>query len=277
MHNNTDEFGVSVICPTYNASNYIQRTINSLLDQVEPASEIIFSDDGSTDDTFLILKNNKTKFLDLNIDIKLLNNKHKGPGAARNAAIIESTQKWIAFLDADDTWKNEKLFLIKNSIKNNKEINFVVHWEEYIRFNNKSSILNHGNINNHNSSIPKELFKRNIFSTSAIVCKKINLINAGLFDITLPNGQDYDLWLKMSPDIKLKVIPKVLGVYYEEEGSITSRPYYQRVVSELRILWKHKNKGNVKLFLFKFFKIIISKQWYFSLRNVILKNKSHSY
>ena len=54
--------GISVVCPTYNSSAYIQRTINSLLSQIEFPQEIIFSDDGSSDDTMNILENNRTSF-----------------------------------------------------------------------------------------------------------------------------------------------------------------------------------------------------------------------
>ena len=58
---------ISVICPTYNSSLHIKRAMNSLLDQTEIPYEVIFSDDGSTDDTITIINNYKEyKFLQKN-------------------------------------------------------------------------------------------------------------------------------------------------------------------------------------------------------------------
>ena len=58
---------ISVICPTYNSSLHIKRAMNSLLDQTEIPYEVIFSDDGSTDDTITIINNYKEKFSKKNI------------------------------------------------------------------------------------------------------------------------------------------------------------------------------------------------------------------
>ena len=50
LEKDVGQYGISVVCPTYNCSNYIQRTIDSLLNQTELPEEVIFSDDGSGDD-----------------------------------------------------------------------------------------------------------------------------------------------------------------------------------------------------------------------------------
>ena len=50
----------------------------------------------------------------------------------------------------------------------------------------------------------------------------------GGFDGTFPSGQDYELWLRLSPFINLGLINEVLGVYVEREGNISSRPYSRR-------------------------------------------------
>tara|TARA_Y100000590_G_scaffold470720_1_gene668414 strand:- start:3304 stop:4137 length:834 start_codon:yes stop_codon:yes gene_type:complete len=277
MHNIEHKNGISVVCPTYNSDNYIQRTINSLVDQSIAADEIIFSDDGSDDKTINILKKNELKFTSSNTKLKILINNHKGPGAARNAGILNATYPWIAFLDSDDIWHKQKLEIVKKQINDFPEKNFFIHWEKYVRDRSNSSSLKHGIEYNKNFSLSKQLYKKNFFSTSAVICKKSLLKKVGLFDTTLPNGQDYDLWLKLTPIIKLQIIPEFLGTYIEEKNSITARPYYKRVISEVRIALRHKNKGGIKLFIIKLFKIVFSKQWIYSLFNLIFNQKKHNY
>ena len=77
--------------------------------------------------------------------------------------------------------------------------------------------------------------------------------------------------------MNLFVIKEVLGSYYEEQNSISSKPYYQRIKSELVIANKHKSKTNSFLFILKIIKIIINKQWLFTFVNIILKLKGHSF
>ena len=70
MHN--DE--ITVVCPTYNSSHYINRAIQSILSQEDPPSEVVFSDDGSKDETVSIIEKNRSKFEKLNIDLIILQN-----------------------------------------------------------------------------------------------------------------------------------------------------------------------------------------------------------
>ena len=62
---------------------------------------------------------------------KILKNHHKGPGNARNEGIINAQNNWIAFLDSDDTWSENKISEIKKVILLNKNVNFIVHYELY--------------------------------------------------------------------------------------------------------------------------------------------------
>ena len=107
------QYGISVVCPTYNCSAYIQRTIDSILSQTELPEEVIFSDDGSRDDTVYIIEKNRARFEKSGIRLHIGRNVHQGPGAARNDGVFKASQPWLAFLDADDVWKNEKIFYSK--------------------------------------------------------------------------------------------------------------------------------------------------------------------
>mgnify|MGYP001156741618 CR=1 FL=1 len=251
-----DKIFFSVICPTYNSANFIEQNFNSLLNQKYQNFEIIYIDDGSSDNTVEILKKliqNRSKFT-------ILKQANKGPSSARNLGIKKSNGNWIALIDSDDTWNSLKLDKINQAILKNIKTNFIVHWEKFNKLNGKSLILKHGFVTKNNLLFQKSLYNRNFLSTSAVVFNKELIFTHGGFDETLPNAQDYDLWLKLAPDIKLYIIKEVLGEYNETTNSITLRPYFKRILSELKIAFKYRKYDN--FYLIKILKILFSKRWF---------------
>ena len=100
------EFKVSVITPSYNSEKYISKTIESVQAQGYQNWEMVIVDDCSTDKTCEIVQT----FSEKDPRIKLLRQeKNAGAGAARTRAMRASTGRFIAYLDADDIWKPEKL------------------------------------------------------------------------------------------------------------------------------------------------------------------------
>jgi succinoglycan biosynthesis protein ExoO len=95
---------VSVIIAAYNVQNYIERTVQSALDQQDVTVEIIVVDDASTDDTAKIVSH---------IDdprVKLLRRtQNGGPSLARNEALAVAKSPWIAILDGDDVFMPDRL------------------------------------------------------------------------------------------------------------------------------------------------------------------------
>ncbi|KAB1066526.1 glycosyltransferase family 2 protein [Tamlana haliotis] len=97
---------VSIITPLYNSEAFILETINSVIQQSYRPWELLLIDDGSTDDTLKIIQ----PYLDKYSNIKLLKNKiNSGAAVSRNKGIYAATGDYIAFLDADDLWKPNKL------------------------------------------------------------------------------------------------------------------------------------------------------------------------
>ena len=90
---------VSVIVPVYNVEKYLERCINSLVNQTLQDIEIIFVDDGSTDSSKIIIE----KYLNLHREkIKYYYKKNGGLSSARNYGIPHAKGEYIAFLDSDD-------------------------------------------------------------------------------------------------------------------------------------------------------------------------------
>ncbi|WP_037318214.1 glycosyltransferase family 2 protein [Salegentibacter sp. Hel_I_6] len=97
---------VSVIMPAFNAEDFIETAVNSVISQTYSNWELFIIDDASTDATFSIAK----KLAKEDFRIKILQNqKNSGTGISRNKGIKAAQGDFIAFLDTDDHWKPKKL------------------------------------------------------------------------------------------------------------------------------------------------------------------------
>lgn len=93
---------VSVVIPCYNAAEFLRETLESALGQTHAPLEVIVVDDGSTDDSAAIAGS-------YGPPVRVIRQENQGESVARNRGIDEARGDWIAFLDADDLWKPEKL------------------------------------------------------------------------------------------------------------------------------------------------------------------------
>jgi len=97
---------VSVLIPAYNAERYVAAACQSLVNQTEACFEAIIVDDCSTDHTVQIVQ----QICEADDRFKLIClPRNGGPGAARNVAIAAATARWVALLDADDTFEPTRL------------------------------------------------------------------------------------------------------------------------------------------------------------------------
>lgn len=112
---------ISVIIPCFNAEKYINRCLDSLFVQTIDKSlfEIICIDDGSNDDTFLVLTRYKEKYPELNLSIVRCEQNY-GPSHARNIGIIKACGKYLNFLDIDDVQTCDAYQKLLEPLKNNK-------------------------------------------------------------------------------------------------------------------------------------------------------------
>ena len=103
---------IAAVIPLYNKARFVTRALESVLAQTKAVDEIIVVDDASTDGSLDKVK----AFADPRL--RLLRRTEPGPGgyAARNVAIRAATSRWIAFLDADDTWKDDFIAEISDLI-----------------------------------------------------------------------------------------------------------------------------------------------------------------
>lgn len=106
---------LSVVIPTYNRSSTVGESIESVLSQTSPADEIIVVDDGSQDDTPATLH----QFGDR---IRTVFQENGGVSAARNTGIRQAKGNWVAFLDSDDIWYDQRLETLRRDLSGTSAI-----------------------------------------------------------------------------------------------------------------------------------------------------------
>lgn len=252
----------SIICPTFNSSLFIEKTLNSLLAQTYKKFEVIFSDDGSHDNTLEILENYRSKFYDIGVNVKIIKNEHNGPGYARNQGLKIAESDWVSFIDSDDLWSSDKLLKVNDFLKINNNYNCILHRQYFLGYNNKIKKYDFDKYFNFKLSVKKQLFRRNFFAMSAVTLKKELIVNEGGFNEIYQNAQDYDLWIRIGDKFKIFILPEYLGSYCERSDNITSRSYQKRIVNVLKILIKNRKDINFIILIVSILKVLFNKEWF---------------
>ncbi|MEA2049136.1 MAG: glycosyltransferase family A protein [Campylobacterota bacterium] len=206
---------ISLIIPTYNRKELLEKTLQSVLNQTVKVDEIIVVDDGSTDETSCLMKQYP--------NIKYIKQENKGVSSARNIGISKATNQWICFLDSDDIWEDYKLEKQIEFHKKNPNILFS-HTDEHWIFNGKT--IKQKKYQQKPSGF---CFKQNIpltlIGASTVMIHKSIFDTIGNFDETLVACEDYDLWLRILEKYELglineKLIKKIAG--HENQLSFTT-------------------------------------------------------
>ena len=113
---------VSVIIPTYNRAELLREAIDSVLAQTYKDFELIVVDDNSTDNTKDAVEGYTKNFQNIRYAV----NRHKkGASGARNAGIESASGEWIAFLDSDDIWREDKLRLQMSLAEKDNDVGLI--------------------------------------------------------------------------------------------------------------------------------------------------------
>ena len=102
----------SIILPTYNQSDFLKKSINSILSQTFQNWELLIIDNNSTDNTDNVIQS----FQDNRIKVYKINNQNI-LAKSRNLGIKKSTSSWLCFIDSDDIWYPKKLEITKKYIE----------------------------------------------------------------------------------------------------------------------------------------------------------------
>ena len=215
----------SVVIPAYNAEGFIEHALDSIRNQILQPKEVLVTNDGSNDDTALVVSKYSQKYPE--IPIALRSQENKGIGAARNNGLFCSTGDFVAFLDADDIWYPNKLACVDTVLKRDLDIGVVYHNEVVVDSSGKRNAIKYGAIQG--NSYRHLLYHGNRVSTSAAVVSRPLALQLGGFseDMRFNGAEDYDFWLRLAKDgARFHYLDQVHGEYRRRPGGVTERFEY---------------------------------------------------
>ena len=205
---------VSIITPSFNSEKFIAETIQSVQNQTYQNWEMIIVDDCSLDKTVSIAE--EIAVSDSRIKIFKLE-KNSGTGIARNAALGKTSGRYIAFLDADDLWKPEKL---------EKQINFLKNNHLPFTFSFYDCIDEEGKSLKKRVESPRNLSYKQLF-----FCNYVGNLT-GIYEVdyfekisisSIRKRQDWMHWLTILKKIQsAQPVPESLAYYRIRENSISA-------------------------------------------------------
>jgi len=233
---------ISIIIPTYNRADLLPQAIDSVLKQTYRNWETMIVDDGSTDETEKVVK----KYRDSRIHY-IAHQSNLGSSSARNTGIKKTKGQFIAFLDSDDEWLSEKLACQMQVFKNKSNHCGVVYTGGYMVKNNKEILAKSVEINL-NNFYEKILFK-NIVGSSTVLIKRECFDKVGLYDVSLINYQDWDMWIRISKYYQFILVNLPLIKYHIHPDQL-SENLAGIIEARKRILFKHRNELKKRRFVY---------------------------
>ena len=258
MSKNENKYKISVVIPTLNRINTLQRALDSVINQTYKPAEIIVVDNGSSDGTLKFLREQYPK-------ITILTENKIGVSSARNKGIKKSINQWIALLDSDDAWHPRKLEIQTSMLDSAlKEYN-LIHTNEVWFRNNK-----HINQMKKHKKQGGYIFERCLslccISPSSVLFKKNILDKVGLFDESLPVCEDYDMWLKICSSEEVLFAQDKLTYKYGGHKDQLSKSYWgmdrfriksiENIIKNFDLTYNQKTQAKKELI--KKLKIIIN-------------------
>ena len=219
---------VSVIIPTYNRARTLGRAIDSVLNQKGAEFELIIVDDGSTDETRSLIEMQKgsdpfSKRGLTPFELRYFHQPNRGPAAARNRGILQTSGEFIAFLDSDDEWLPGKLKAQLRYFEENPEILICQTEEIWIR--NGVRVNPMKKHKKYGGSIFENCLPLCIVSPSAVMMRREFFDLVGLFDESFPACEDYELWLRASAKMPIGLIEKSYVVKYGGHADQRSKEF----------------------------------------------------
>ncbi|MFX1257023.1 MAG: glycosyltransferase family 2 protein [Promethearchaeota archaeon] len=230
---------VSIIMSIYNGEDYLNKAIDSILNQTFKDFELILIDDASTDTSLEIIEN----YAKIDKRIRVLKNPvNVGLTKSLNNAIRHFRGKYIARQDVDDISLPNRLELQLNFLENNPEYAFCG-TDVYVKQNYHQSV----NFYEFNE-IQKNLIINNCFAHSSILIRRTILDKYGLYNENYQYGQDYELWCRLIYKFKLK------GKNLNKKLVIMNVPLNRLIEKDKKFIIQHKNYILTRLKHIKFIK-----------------------
>ena len=229
---------ISIIIPYFKKKEFFEKTIHSVLNQTYSNFEIfIVYDDESKDDLDFVKKISE---LDSRINL-IINNQNLGAGQSRNIGIKHSNGEYIAFIDADDLWHQDKLLM---QIKFMQSNNYYISHTSYDIINEKEDKISSRKVK---TLTYDQLLKSCDIGLSTVILKK-NLLDDDTLFPELKTKEDYVLWLKITREgQKIAALDKTLSKWRKCKISLSSSTI-RKLIDGYNVYRKYLNFNPVKSF-----------------------------
>jgi glycosyltransferase involved in cell wall biosynthesis len=203
---------LSVVIPSYNQGEFIERTIKSIIDQHYPNLDLILMDGGSTDETLAIIEQYRDHFTHI----------ESGPDGGQSAAIVKgfrlATGKYISWLNSDDTYAPGALNAMGEMLAARPDVAFAYGHTDII--NSDDGVIAHKKSVRFSLGVMKYAFltvpQMSAFWTKALYDE------VGGIDTSLRFCMDYDLFVRMASRHPPVLINKHIGNFRVHSSSKTS-------------------------------------------------------
>lgn len=255
---------VSIILPTYNGEKFIDRSIQSVLDQSFTDWELIVIDDGSMDDTVRKVWDFSSK----DGRIRCLRNENNiGIQKSLNNGLREARGKYVARIDDDDVWIDEDK--LKKQVEFfKKNIGYVLVGTGVVVMDEAEKEMLRYVLPEKDSDIRLKMLRKNCFAHSSVMFLREAALSLGGYDESKEglHVEDYDLWLRMGKIGKFTNLPFYGLGFTLRAGAISSSNKIDQFKKDIDLAKKYKKYypgillglivGYARIFFYYLFKMI---------------------
>lgn len=218
---------ISVVMSVYNAGNYLQEAIDSILNQTYTDFEFLIVNDGSTDNSLVIINSYSDP------RIKLINNEgNKGLIYSLNKAFSQASGKYIARMDADDISLPERLQLQYQYMEANPQIG--VCGSHTLHFSTSGSYVSKSFLT-HEEISGWMLFNASVVHPTLMLRVSCLRQLDHYFDPSFAHAEDYELWSRLIFKCRFGSVDAVLLKYRVHEGQVTQKYRKEQVSNANRV------------------------------------------
>lgn len=257
---------ITIIVPTFNQANFLPAALDSLLAQTYSNWETVVVNDGSTDNTAQVAN----EYAARDQRIRVIHQPNGGVASALNTALRHARGEWICWLSSDDLFEPDKLAIHATYAGENPAVRFM-----YTSFSLLYDETGVKDINALNTSvIPSQelqvlqLFRFNYVNGISVAVHRDVFERVGGFSASLKNGQDYDMWLRISAHYPLHFINKRTSItrVHPSQGTAicVEAGIYDSCQSGLNFLNQHRFAA-----LFPFLDLLLPKHAQFAVQHTV--------
>lgn len=209
----------SILIPTYNQANFLPQAVDSLKAQTVGDWEAVIVNDGSSDNTATILQ----EMISAEPRLRVYHQKNGGCAAALNTALRHARGEWITWLSSDDLFEADKLAVHLDAIASRPDIRFFYsHFYYLIEATGEKTTPELWRPIPEDWQQVSHFFRGNYIHGNSICIHRSCFDVAGEFDESSRQGQDFDMWLRLSARFQSLFIPRRTCVTRWHSGQTTN-------------------------------------------------------